>query len=278
VAHFLRKRRAYLGYYGADFVQQQIIIRLTFFLGSQGYFWTIAPCLKVLCECMRKILEIFLCIFLASCSYGYKLKNSQVYWTYSNESVGNAERLLDGVDAKSLQTFGFKAYAKDKNHAYYEGVVIDGADANTFRPIDNNYAVDNKKAYISAVEIKGADGGTFSLIEGDWSKDKSEIYYLGDAVGVCDFPTFRVKSGLDGWWAEDAKCVYHTGKRLPIKDRDTFEIIDEFYSRDKYLVYCLGKIIEGADPETFRIIKNKAAAAEDKYSCYRLGDRVECGK
>jgi hypothetical protein len=227
---------------------------------------------------MRKICEIFLCIFLASCSYGYKLKNSQVYWTYSNESAGNAERLLDGVDAKSLQTFKFKAYAKDKHHAYYEGVIIDGADVETFGPIDDHYSVDIKKAYVSGFEIKGADGKSFSVIGGEWSKDKSEIYFSRDAVGVCDFPTFRIKSGFYGWWAEDAKCVYYRGKQLPIKDRGTFEIIDEFYSKDKYQVYIAGNIIEGADSETFHIIKNKSAAAEDKYSCYRLGDRVECVK
>lgn len=67
-----------------------------------------------------------------------------VYWADKNHVYGYTP-MLDGgtcylnanADPASFRALGESRYAKDKNHAYYAGIIIAGADRKSFRLLDN---------------------------------------------------------------------------------------------------------------------------------------------
>lgn len=71
--------------------------------------------------------------------------------------------------------------------------------------------------------------------------------------------------GIDGSnYRKDENHVYYGTDEIPNSDPNTFEIIDEKFTRDKAQVYSGGKIIDDADPITFVRLGTSGYAKDSK--------------
>ena len=148
-------------------------------------------------------------------------------------------------------------YAKDRNHVYYEGSVIAGADPETFEPAELRttssywrYTKDKNYVYYTDRIIADADPKTFTTLsrgEG-YAKDKSNVYYTDAKIKDADFATFSIIGDTQNasmWWADflyarDKNNIYYTGKIIKGADLDSFKVIEGRYSKDKRGFYVSG--------------------------------------
>lgn len=122
--------------------------------------------------------------------YYFEDKNG-IYW--GNDLIGGA--VPDKATFVAINDKYAKenyAYAKDKNHVYFLGSVLDSADPKTFTIIEDNYTKDINHIYTDHSIIQGADLETFSVINSEYSKDKNNVYDYGEIVLGADPKTFIV--------------------------------------------------------------------------------------
>jgi hypothetical protein len=125
-------------------------------------------------------------------------------------------------------------YSKDKNHAYYDGESIKGADVATFKVIGFGYAKDKEHVYLGNTIIKGADPATFSVVGNVFHKSRNaEVEFI-----EC--------------YAKDKHKAYYKGAAISGADTNTFKVLTNGYAKDKNNVYSSGKTLKEADPKTFK--------------------------
>jgi hypothetical protein len=151
---------------------------------------------------------------------GYAKDARSAYYEESGSSGTVAP--IPRVDLATFANVGY-GYARDKNHVYRFGNIIDGADPRTFSFLgfsgiqgvsgDGLYTMDSGHVFYDGVELAEADPKTFALIfdgMGDvtgYAKNKNYVYnaYEGFAIEGADPRTFAV---LSRWYAKDKFNVY----------------------------------------------------------------------
>ena len=108
---------------------------------------------------MKKLLLFFLIAFSSFSSY--EIEGKTVY--YDGKTVINADSATFVIIERDAD------YGKDKNHVYYAGKEIKGADPRYFDYIsygttESLYFKDKKKIYFSGKEIKDADFKSFRIL------------------------------------------------------------------------------------------------------------------
>ena len=140
------------------------------------------------------------------------------------------------------------AYAKTKKDL----------DSATFQEIDSLYSKDKNGVYIngSRKKIEGLDPYTFQVLN-DYVKDKNGVYYIYDygdkpkaeRIPYMDGNTFEE---MDQLYSKDKNNIYYKRERIKGVDINTFEKIDEYiYSKDKNNIYYKNIKLEGIDKDTF---------------------------
>ncbi len=89
-----------------------------------------------------------------------------------------------------------------------------------------------------------------------------------------DVDTFQV---LKDYYSKDKSFVYHREKIIEEANSDSFEALTASYAKDNNYVYWYGHIIENADFGTFEVItsRRRSILAKDKYAVYSKGERIE---
>ena len=72
-----------------------------------------------------------------------------------------------------------RGYYCDDSHACFDGCVIDGAKAESFKPLGGGYAKDKASVYYNGVKINGADAASFKYIGRGVATDKHHTYMDG---------------------------------------------------------------------------------------------------
>lgn len=156
--------------------------------------------------------------------------------------------------------------------------LVKGADAATFKSIDNKYGRDKNHVYYCEHLIKNADPASFKVLGGFYAKDKNYGFAIvsngPDAVVVIsNEPNFfetipnpeetSTNHTAEGTiYARDRQHVYHGKYIVELADPGTFEFVpmrsgSGFYlARDKKYVYWHQQLIEDADGSTFQKLSN----------------------
>jgi hypothetical protein len=113
---------------------------------------------------------------LISCSPGYQKENDNWAWVSYDEAVGKRVSKIDSVDSESFTVLPDKDYAKDKNHVYWTGAIIIGADPDSFEAIANGYSKDRHNVFLDYDKVVFANPKTFELLKFPYAKDDSHIF------------------------------------------------------------------------------------------------------
>ena len=165
-------------------------------------------------------------------------------------------------------------------------------DKATFQEIDAVYAKDKNGVYVwenrGWKNLEGLDPVTFEIINISGSarrylKDKNGIYSIiysmdGDSDKLVlenlpyDPQTYEVINQL---YSKDKNNIYYSDRKIIGVDLPTFQRIDEnIYSKDKNNIYFRGKKISGADKDTFEKI-DKYNYSKDKNNIYYNDKKIE---
>ena len=113
---------------------------------------------------------------------------------------------VEGADARSFRSLN-DGYALDKYHVYLEGDRIENADPSTFTILKDGYSKDKNHIFLRTCALKGADPGTWSLIAEYWSRDANRVYQGYWNIPGAKPATFRYIR--DCWAIDDARAYHH---------------------------------------------------------------------
>ena len=80
---------------------------------------------------------------------------------------------------------------------YWGRHIINGADFDSFEPLNAIWAGDNRHIYITHSPLRGADRDTFCVLNKIFAKDKNKVYFLSGSIQDANPATFRA---LDAGW------------------------------------------------------------------------------
>ena len=116
-----------------------------------------------------------------SCEYRYGNKGRNCSYVKSRGEVFYNGKLLRGASASSFRDLG-GGYAKDNFRVYYRGKRLEKASANSFRVLKNGYARDNFNVYYRGDVMRGASVNSFRVMKDGYAKDNFNTYYRGKRV------------------------------------------------------------------------------------------------
>ena len=165
-------------------------------------------------------------------------------------------------------------------------------DKATFQEITATYSKDKNGVYVwenrGWKKLEELDPITFQIINVSGSvhqylKDKNGIYSIiysmdgdSDKLALENLPydpqTYEVINQL---YSKDKNNIYYSDRKIIGVDLPTFQRIDEYiYSKDKNNIYFRGKKISGADKDTFEKI-DKYNYSKDKNNIYYNDKKIE---
>jgi len=213
-----------------------------------------------------KLSKIVILIFLVA-NLGmaeYIKRNNAVY--YKDEIWQADEKKVDDADFKTFVELN-KIYGKDSKNVFYEDRKLDNADVKTFQAISDELGKDKKYIYRydEKMEVNPKD---FQLYKNKdkiiYFRNNGKLYEAGtflENTTVEDLDTFEI---LDDEYSKDKHNIYYGGVTLSDVDMDTFQIImPNYYAKDKNSVYSGHKKIKGANPKTIKVL-NIAYVKDDK--------------
>lgn len=228
---------------------------------------------------------------LSGAKKGFFVTDGQPTYHDWNAGVGNIVKPLQGADADSFKAFEFPKraaalYARDSTHVYmamgYTPREIKGADAATFELLtpDGLYSRDANQVYYLGVPLKDCDPSTFEILMFPFSQDKTKAYIGATSIPSVDRESWRpLRRGFaDSYWEEsdnnelrpkeqnsvwvegwskDDRAFYYGRAVVSGIDVATFEVLSDYYARDKNHVYSRHyntlAVIKGADPASFAV-------------------------
>ena len=159
-------------------------------------------------------------------------------------------------------------------------------DKATFQEIDAVYAKDKNGVYVwenrGWKKLEGIDPITFQIININGSarrylKDKNGIYNIdGNSDNLVleklpyDPQTYEVINQL---YSKDKNNIYYSNRKIIGADLPTFQIGSDGFSKDKYNIYLEGKKILGVDRDTVKIIE--LPYIKDKNNIYYGNKKIE---
>ncbi|MCA9245948.1 MAG: DKNYY domain-containing protein [Planctomycetales bacterium] len=253
---------------------------------------------------------------VSGASKGFFVTDGQPTYHDWNAGFGNIIEPLEGAHAASFHAFAqpknaMALFARDRKHVYmavsYTPREITGADAKSFSLITNDglYAKDAKHVYFLGVPILEANPLTFEVLMYPFSQDKEDAFIGAAPIPNVDRESWRpLREGWadDCWersanvirpkpqesihvngWSRDANAFYYGREAISGIDVATFEVLSDYYAKDKNNVYSqhYGKLvaIKNADASTFVVHEDaeeilgrpRGADAHDANSQYRDG-------
>ncbi|MBL7058727.1 DKNYY domain-containing protein [Patescibacteria group bacterium] len=128
------------------------------------------------------------------------------------------------------------------------------------KQINEYYAVRDSKVYYNDLVLEGANPESFMVISGFYSSDGNYIYHKNNIVDGAIVTKFSVLGGTE--YATDGSFIYHPqypegniGKiELNTESAESFQIIDRVFGKYMDTIYCGSYKLDGADAKTFESI------------------------
>jgi hypothetical protein len=227
------------------------------------------------------ILALIIILTLASCSTGYEIDGDVVYYNHWNEGSGQHRNKIN-ADAKTFKIFEFDAYAKDNKKVFYQGEEIIGADASTFKALDEFYAKDKNFGWYGKDTIKTSEGKSFKIINSYYSTDGLDVFYVTEPLKMVSPKEFKFVNGDDDdeCWTTDGRYYYYENYKIPSEDYKNFIFFPKSggLSKDKRWVYFQDhklnyniegkKVVDTIDAASFEV--TGYIECRDKYGCFNV--------
>jgi len=178
-------------------------------------------------------------------------------------------------------------YSVADNNVYYSAKLIEGADSQSFKFLDNDdiysdtdYAIDRDNLYYRGKIVEDANIENLKKLtihRDTYWLNNTQVIYDGRVLTKALPGNFSGFDDYDGWTAsdnEDHYIVFSYGIALPTVDKDTFTPLNDFMAKDRLHIFEKNKqILTGADAATFRLFEDHNFAS-DKNHIYYLATKA----
>jgi len=152
-------------------------------------------------------------------------------------------------------------YAKDSKSVYKLCNLepLGNDDASTFKTVGTVCSKSSSSVYCYSKPVLNADPATFENVWGGYYRDKYHVYYFGKVLEGINPSTFELlswgymKDGSELYFFDENKQLL---SKLVNPDKDSFEVLTNYYAKDKFNFYKRGVIVGGVDPTTSVVPKN----------------------
>ncbi|HEV7800825.1 MAG TPA: DKNYY domain-containing protein [Burkholderiales bacterium] len=158
---------------------------------------------------------------------------------------------------------------------YYNETLIAEADPKSFQVLSGHYAKDTSRVYYADTRrdskdyfttkrsqvtvVERADPGTFRHLNSEYAKDKDNVFFEGVAFPVKDIDSFEL---LDYGYARDRIGAYYHQRPIPGTEGSTFSTLDSHYSKDaKHVFYSDLEAAPGQPVRRSTQVRNALAAS-----------------
>ena len=177
-----------------------------------------------------------------------KDKNKVYYKWISNEHFWVVELPL--ADAQSFEVISSNL-AKDAKHVWWYGEPLPDIDPKTIELVNPGFVwKDSTSVWYQREKIFGADATSFRHLDQAFYRDANRVYWSTTPLDGADLDTFRA-FGDDSPYAADRRSVWKGNTRITGYDASTFQAIHQSVNKDKNGVYAGEHVIENADTKTF---------------------------
>ena len=246
----------------------------------------------------------------------YGKDNENIYAITPYKETGYL--IIKNADKDTFEVMKDSNYSKDKNNIYYtrmDVIQLQDVDKNSFTIVeDEDFSYDKKNVYYRGRKLNDISPNGFKVVRLvnrrniplNFLSDSKNIYKL---VTVYDEKTDKLKSVkvvavknpkvdsktfeiFDYWenYFRDKNNVYYENelykmglKKIEGADRNSFEILNSEFSKDKNNVYYYGNKMKGISPDGFEIVGNEfvfknhedfVSIIKDKNNVYYLKGKV----
>lgn len=196
--------------------------------------------------------------------------NNRGYYSKDKNHVYYNTKKLITADAATFQPVAddvTNCYWHDKHNAYHKWNLISGADGASFVYAGQNYTFDKNNVFFEKQLINEADRATFLPLKEYIGRDSENIFVQSIlATNIKDSASFELITISEEVFGKDNYQIYalHYTPPFPLipfpnADLETFEVIGDYYAKDKNQVYYYSSynkdilVLQGANPEKFRL-------------------------
>ena len=108
-------------------------------------------------------------------------------------------------------------------------------------------------------------------IAGTYSREGQQVLWRGRPIAGADPDSFEQ---LNDTWSRDAARVYCQDRRMKA-DRATFAVLSRIYAKDKDHVYEYNGIVKGADASTFEVLRPEREPEDESFCREYARDREQ---
>ena len=113
-------------------------------------------------------------------------------------------------DSSKIQSFAQRDLLRIDDVIYYQGMPIEGADAETFEIIDGGHFKDKSNVFFWGELIAEADVNTFEIVKYQYAKDEDHVFFENEPIPNADPASFRYNESK--YRFEDKNNTYQLGK------------------------------------------------------------------
>lgn len=202
----------------------------------------------------------------------YSKDNTSVYWN---------KLLIENADPSTFEVVQ-KDIGKDSENYFYKTKRLGALDQQTLRVLENtqDYILDKDHVFFQGIIINNADPLTFRFLYKDrdsYAIDKNAIY--SNEMQTYSDELFELVSKKDVKQLQNSTFfinkdfVYSTTQILPLVDPESFELIFGNYGKELDAIYFKETYIPTADSKSFIPISNNYAL--DDFQYYRHNTPTE---
>lgn len=170
------------------------------------------------------------------------------YYSKDKNHVYYNSKKIASADVASFQPLAGDInnnYWHDKKNAYYKWNLISGADGASFVYAGQGYTLDKNNVFFEERLVKEADRTTFQPLKEYVGRDHKNIFVQSLlATNIKDNASFKLITISDEVFGKDNYQIYVLRYSPPFPllpfpnaDLETFEIVGEYYAKDKNQVY-----------------------------------------
>ena len=204
----------------------------------------------------------------------YKLEDDLSSYFSSNE-IKTKKVSIDGLDVKSFKVLennkdSYFDYYVDKSNVYIDKdnlEKITGADRNSFEILGYSIARDKNNVYNKGEKLGNIDIASFKYFDNWIAKDKNRVFYMDERKDIknADAKTFE-RMG-ESYYFRDKNNVFALKNDYPDSnynlvlemskniDRNSFDILNNEFGKDKNGVYYFGEKIDGISSNNAKVVE-----------------------
>lgn len=238
---------------------------------------------SILKYCMMSAAMLFFSVTLFA-------QEQYLKYTFSRKNVYYGKTYVREADFDTFRDLGY-GYAKDRNHVYRYGKILEFVVPSSFK-VDAKYAAYDdvhrhpnpphtpKHPAAPAHPVRPEHPG-----HPEWSDCPEygkpgtgsgyhittfDVFFNGKKIPDATASSFRI---LKDGYAKDAFNVYCMGKKIHDATGSSFECLGCGYAKDAFNVYWMGHKIKDAFASSFKVLKD--GYAEDPFNTYYRGKKVD---